>query len=394
MLKLDCAIQTYAWGKRGTNSCVAKFKQSQNKEFKIDENKSYAELWMGTHSNGPSMISGETEKTKLNEYINNEELPFLFKILSVNQALSIQAHPNKRLAEILHSNDPKNYPDSNHKPEMLIALTKFQALCGFRPCEEIKTHFDKIPELVKLCEEKFTGDDEDSLKKCFNSMMKRDEIFIREIFEEFLKNSKNYSIDSKLIELFNRLHTEYPFDIGCFSIFLLNYFELEPNEAIYLQANVPHAYLYGDGVECMACSDNVVRAGLTPKFKDFKTLVDMLDYKMSKVNLVEPIKQNEYIFEYKPLVDEFSVQRIEILSKEEEEEEEINFILPVMNKYSILIIIKTNNVLFDDGHHPIELTNGLVFFIDKNIQIQIKALDSAQSSYLLAFRAYVNNELN
>jgi mannose-6-phosphate isomerase len=190
MFKLDCAIQAYAWGKRGTNSCVAKFKESQNKEFKIDENKSYAELWMGTHSNGPSMISGETKMTKLNEYIKNEELPFLFKILSVNQALSIQAHPNKRLAQILHSNDPKNYPDSNHKPEMLIALTKFQALCGFRPCEEIKTHFDKIPELAKLCEEKFTGDDEDSLKKCFSSMMNRDEIFIRDIFEDFLKNYK------------------------------------------------------------------------------------------------------------------------------------------------------------------------------------------------------------
>lgn len=389
MLKLDCAIQAYAWGKRGTNSCVAKFKESQNKEFKIDENKSYAELWMGTHSNGPSMISGETKMTKLKEYIKNEELPFLFKILSVNQALSIQAHPNKRLAQILHSNDPKNYPDSNHKPEMLIALTKFQALCGFRPCEEIKTHFDKIPELAKLCEEKFTDGDEDSLKKCFSSMMNRDEIFIRDIFEDFLKNYKNYSIDSKLIELFNRLHTEYPFDIGCFSIFLLNYFELEPNEAIYIQANVPHAYLYGDGVECMACSDNVVRAGLTPKFKDVKTLVDMLDYKMSKVNLVEPIKQNEYIFEYKPLVDEFSVQRIEILSKEEE----INFMLPVMNKYSILIIIKSDNVLFDDGHHQSELNNGLVFFIDKNIQIQVKALNSDQSSYLLAYRAYVNNDL-
>ena len=139
----------------------------------------------------------------------------------------------------------------------------------------------------------------------------------------------------------------------------------------------------------MACSDNVVRAGLTPKFKDVKTLVDMLDYKMSKVNLVEPIKQNEYIFEYKPLVDEFSVQRIEILSKEEE----INFMLPVMNKYSILIIIKSDSVLFDDGHHQSELNNGLVFFIDKNIQIQVKALNSDQSSNLLAYRAYVNNDL-
>jgi hypothetical protein len=89
------------------------------------------------------------------------------------------------------------------------------------------------------------------------------------------------------------------------------------------------------------------------------------------------------------LVDEFSVRRIEILSKEEE----INFMLPVMNKYSILIIIKSDSVLFDDGHHQSELNNGLVFFIDKNIQIQVKALNSDQSSNLLAYRAYVNNDL-
>ena len=89
------------------------------------------------------------------------------------------------------------------------------------------------------------------------------------------------------------------------------------------------------------------------------------------------------------MVDEFSVRRIEILSKEEE----INFMLPVMNKYSILIIIKSDNVLFDDGHHQSELNNGLVFFIDKNIQIQVKALNSDQSSNLLAYRAYVNNDL-
>ena len=378
MLKLDCAIQSYAWGKRGTNSCVARFKESQNEEFKIDENKSYAELWMGTHSNGPSIIS-ET-KAKLNDYIGGD-LPFLFKILSVNQALSIQAHPNKQLARILHSNDPKNYPDSNHKPEMLIALTKFQALCGFRPSDEIKMNFEKIPELVKLCDGMFIGDEE-SLKKCFSSMMNRDELFIREIFERFLQNYKTYSIDSKLVELFDRLHAEYPFDIGCFSIFLLNYFELEPNEAVYLQANVPHAYLYGDGVECMACSDNVVRAGLTPKYKDVKTLVEMLDYKMSKASLVDAVRQNDFIHEYKPMVDEFSVQRIEIAEGGREKV----VISRSMDKYSILIVIKVNNVSFDGE----ALKNGLVYLIDRNIKIEINAHDS--TSLLLAYRAYVNND--
>ena len=83
-----------------------------------------------------------------------------------------------------------------------------------------------------------------------------------------------------LEKLFQRLSLEYPNDVGCFVVFLLNCFTLNKGEAIFLGANVPHAYLLGEGVECMACSDNVVRAGLTPKFKDVETLCSMLDYSM------------------------------------------------------------------------------------------------------------------
>lgn len=390
MIELDCAVQTYAWGKRGLDSPVAQFKQSQDKNFKIDDNKTYAELWMGTHSNGPSMIMNRKDQ-KLSEFMGTE-LPFLFKILSVNQALSIQAHPNKELAAVLHAKDPKNYADSNHKPEMLIALTKFQALCGFRPFKEIKEHFKNIPELVKLCDQsnvkEFCGDEHVTLRKCFSSMMRRDEAFIRQVFEDFLRNCETYSISSKLKELFIRLHATYPFDIGCFSIFLLNYIELEPNEAIYLAASVPHAYLYGDGVECMACSDNVVRAGLTPKFKDVQTLVDMLDYRMYDIHesLVRPQKQGECIFEYKPAVDEFSVQRIEMSNNIQ------SIDVPALNKYSILIIIDANNAFASRNDEFVELKKGLVFFIEKNIQINIRKRsgENEENSFLLAYRAYVN----
>ena len=390
MFKLDCAVQSYAWGKFGNNSSVAKFKAAQNIDFIINENKPYAELWMGTHINGPSIIMvNEKNHIKLNEYIGTE-LPFLFKILSVNQALSIQAHPNKQLASFLHEKDPKNYPDDNHKPEMLIALTKFNALCGFRQSNEIQYHFETIPSLVKLCDQANVDEfkatkTEISLKKCFNSMMNRDEKFIRDVFHEFLENYASYSLSETLKELFIRLNKEYPFDIGCFSIFLLNYYELQPNEAIFLQANIPHAYLYGEGVECMACSDNVVRAGLTPKFKDVQTLVDMLDYNMCDLNnnLVYPLKINENIFEYNPNVNEFSVERIDISSSSVSE-----ISLPAIKKYSILIIINSN----DDtvalvGDHTIELKKGLVFFIDKNIEIKLRG---EKNLILLAYRAYAN----
>lgn len=432
MYSLDCSIQTYAWGKRGVDSLVAIYKQAQNKQFKIDETKTYAELWMGTHVNGPSLLNLNNDKIiKLNEYLtqkegksSNVELPFLFKILSVNQALSIQAHPNKELAKKLHIEQPINYPDSNHKPEMLIALNDFEALCGFRPVTQIIKHFELIKQLVNLCDEnnviKFQDlhkinannvDLEAQLKLCFNSMMNKSNVFVTEQVNSLLNEIESLKLSFKsdnetslLLNLFERLHKQYPFDIGCFSIFLMNYTHLKPTEAIYLKANVPHAYLSGDGVECMACSDNVVRAGLTPKYKDVNTLVNMLDYQMADltINMVKAEYLNKILSEYKPNVNEFSVQCVNIKVNDANEQQLFN--LPVMNKYSILIVIKAIDYIeavTDIDSNKLKLSDGLVYFIDKNVQVHFsltkKIINSSSSSsnnetLLLAYRAYCNVE--
>ena len=115
------------------------------------------QLWMGTHPSNPSK-DVETQRTLLDLVQDNQalmssaissrygnKLPFLFKVLSINKALSIQAHPNKKLAEKLHAKDSKNYPDDNHKPEMTIAITPFDGLCGFRPLAEISHFLDTVP---------------------------------------------------------------------------------------------------------------------------------------------------------------------------------------------------------------------------------------------------------
>merc|ERR1711871_247291 len=151
MLKLKCKCQSYAWGRIGTNSSAALLAKGGDPEFVLDEEKPYAELWMGTHKNGPSEVdvpsSGGT--MPLSEYLTNHPeaygqvkpypggggLPFLFKVLSINTALSIQSHPDKTLAEKLHKERPEVYKDDNHKPEMAVALTPFQAMCGFRSVE-------------------------------------------------------------------------------------------------------------------------------------------------------------------------------------------------------------------------------------------------------------------
>src|ERR1700761_1474590 len=117
---------------------------------------------MGTHPSNPSkdLTTGRTlldlvqdNQALMSQAISKryqQKLPFLFKVLSINKALSIQAHPNKKLAEQLHARDSKNYPDDNHKPEMTIAITPFDGLCGFRPLNEIAHFLGTVPALRDL----------------------------------------------------------------------------------------------------------------------------------------------------------------------------------------------------------------------------------------------------
>jgi mannose-6-phosphate isomerase len=120
---------------------------------------------MGTHPNGPSLLH-ENENISLSSWLENHsnavgytpeesnELPFMLKILSIQTALSIQVHPNKALAFQLHQKQPHLYKDPNHKPEMSIALTPFEALCGFRPLSEIYYHLRTYPEFAEMIGER------------------------------------------------------------------------------------------------------------------------------------------------------------------------------------------------------------------------------------------------
>jgi mannose-6-phosphate isomerase len=143
---------------------VAQLKE-RDPDFPVDENSPYAELWMGTHANGPGRVSGKLLSSliaKKAEVVANYpsayekfkvtgELPYLFKILSVRTALSIQAHPDKALAEKIHAAHPTVYKDDNHKPEMALAITPMEALCQFRPLVEIASHLETEPELKVMC---------------------------------------------------------------------------------------------------------------------------------------------------------------------------------------------------------------------------------------------------
>jgi mannose-6-phosphate isomerase len=326
---------------------------------------------MGTHPSNPSK-DVLTKRTLLDLVQDNQalisqdisarfgsKLPFLFKVLSIGKALSIQAHPNKKLAEQLHARDPKNYPDDNHKPEMTIAITPFDGLCGFRPLAEISHFLTTVPSLRSLVGDKEaeayetavngretseTKDDEESNKKAlqraFGSLMNSKKEDVEAASRQLVESAKKEGSDfargglpstsgKELADLVVRLNSQFPGDIGLFVLFFLNYVKLEVGEAMFLKADDIHAYLSGDIIECMAASDNVVRAGFTPKFKDVDTLISMLTYSYAPISeqKMEPVDYpyvtlNTVAYSsgseatlYDPPIDEFSVVKTDLKKK-------------------------------------------------------------------------------
>ena len=298
----------------------------------------YAELWMGTHPSGPSQVreSGEL----LREYVRRrpgalgarvferfgEDLPFLFKVLSVRTALSIQAHPDKARAERLHAERPHVYKDANHKPEMALALTDFEALSGFVESGALAQAFEDTPEL-KACvgdgaegivaQLRGGGGAAEALREAFGKVMRAEKGLVERLTGELVarlgsQQAPESPLDAK-DALVLRLYEQYPGDVGVFAAFFLNYIQLKPGEAIYLDANEPHAYVAGDIIEAMATSDNVVRAGLTPKLRDTDVLCEMLTYNTLKPEILRGEEgERPEIKRYLPPFAEFQVEAIEV----------------------------------------------------------------------------------
>ncbi len=338
--RLKNQIQHYSWGTKNENAFIPKLLG-----FVPEKDKPYAELWIGAHPKAPSLVLIENREEPLDKLIAKypyeilgkkvvekfgNKLPYLLKVLSCQTALSIQAHPDKKLAKILHAEDPENYPDENHKPEIAIALDNLKALVGFRPVKEIIDIIEKYPALKNSIPldllsklKNLEGRKKELLKELYLRVMKFDSGELREIItalREQILNTNEKTIEE---EEFIKQYEVYGIDVGLLSILIFNIIELNSGESIYTEAGVPHAYLRGNIIECMANSDNVVRAGLTPKFKDVDTLVEMLKYDDTPVNILRP--SNLRISTYKTPFEEFelSVYDLEIEDKAELQSEQI-----------------------------------------------------------------------
>ncbi len=279
-IKLKCPVQHYEWGERKSNGREP-FISGLLGEKAGDL--PWAELWMGAHPAASSILESK-DGIKLIDAIavdpdgmtgHDGKLGFLLKILCCSRPLSIQSHPDIESAKRLHGEFPADFPDDNHKPEVLWALSPFRLLAGFRPLEEAAAGYEgkkAISNWADLLRE--TGD----YRKLCSHILQMNEDQLRSLTAELMVEA---DMSDDRDALFVEIADKYPADCGTLFVYLLNYMHLEPGQAVFVPANTPHAYLEGQGVECMASSDNVIRAGLTPKTVRRDLLMETLDFSPS-----------------------------------------------------------------------------------------------------------------
>ncbi|KAK5191423.1 Mannose-6-phosphate isomerase [Exophiala xenobiotica] len=426
LIRLQCGCNSYDWGKKGKDSAAARYAAATPSDtFSIQEDKPYAELWMGTHPSLPSkdLTTGRSlvdlvadNQALMGSDISSKyhnKLPFLFKVLSINKALSIQAHPNKKLAGELHAKDPKNYPDDNHKPEMTLAITPFEGLCGFRPLKEIAHFLSTIPPLRSLVGEEASSslekvsssssasvdESKTALKTAFSTLMKSDRSVVADKSKDLLSLAESGNItpgpsvntSDELCELVTRCNSQFPQDIGLFVLFFLNFVKLSPGQAMYLKADDIHAYISGDIIECMASSDNVIRAGFTPKFQDVNTLTDILtyDHDPPEQQLLKPVDYpyvtlNQTAYSsgsdsllYDPPIEEFSVVRT-VLKKDGAKATFEAIAGPS------IIICTSGSGKISVGPKTEEIKEGWVYFVGATAEIVLES----DSEEIVTFRAF------
>lgn len=292
---LKNTVQEYGWGSR---TAIAQLLGET-----VPAKTPQAELWLGAHPKAPSSVLRENEWVPLPEWIAEapekilgpsvamrfaRKLPFLLKVLAAERPLSIQAHPDLAQAKVGFARENsagialnarvRNYRDENHKPELLCALTPFWALKGFRSKKEILELIEQIdiPELH--AEVNYIRNDSrgDGLRVFIASLLNREKGRQSDLVDRVVPAAQSLAASDPVFDWIIRLNQDYPGDIGALSPLFLNLIQLQPGEAMFLEAGTMHAYLSGTGIELMANSDNVLRGGLTTKHIDlgelFKTL--------------------------------------------------------------------------------------------------------------------------
>lgn len=353
VFRLAGKVQHYAWG---GSVFLPRLLSVPN-----PEGRPFAEYWMGAHDNASSelvlnapgkaairdgfaLVTEDSPRftAKLNEYIRARpedllgsytatrfgKLPYLLKILDVKDMLSIQVHPSKKDAELAFLEENKkgiplnapdrNYKDDNHKPELMLALSEFWLLHGFKPKAAMRKILGDVPELQFLGPV-FEGE---GYKGLYRTVMELEQMKVNAILQPLLDRilpAYRENLLSRNQEDFWAARAALTFnetariDRGIFSVYLFNLVNLHPGEAIFQDAGLPHAYLEGQNVEIMANSDNVLRGGLTPKHIDVPELLRHVKFEVTEPRVIHGKNDRPAIEVFPTPAPDFELSRINIL---------------------------------------------------------------------------------
>jgi len=391
VFKLKGVIRHYSWGGYDFIPQLLGIKNS--------EQKPYAEYWMGAHGNHPAFIENGN-KIALSDFVSKDaenilggevakkfsSLPYLLKVLDVRQMLSIQVHPSKQAAETSFEEENKkgipvnaphrNYKDRNHKPELMVALSDFWLLHGFKKEEDLLKVLAAKKEL-KFLREVFI---QKGYKGLYEEVMFMEQQKVNEVLNPLLQNiiplyqSQSLKKDD---EDFWAARAALDFckdgnyDRGIFSIYFFNLVHLKKREGIFQASGMPHAYLEGQNVEIMANSDNVLRAGLTYKHIDVSELLRHVKFEATIPKILNPTSDHKIFSSH---AEEFELQEY-LLAKDE--------VANIQTRTGEIFLLM-NGSLEIISNTKTELNEGDSLFVKAGTNMTVKAL-----SQINLFRATV-----
>ncbi|MFJ7149733.1 mannose-6-phosphate isomerase, class I [Streptomyces sp. NPDC100445] len=320
MDRLDNTVRPYAWG---SPTAIPRLLGTE------PTGEPQAEMWMGAHPGAPS----RTPRGTLAEVIDagperelgaaavgrfGPRLPFLLKILAAGAPLSLQVHPDLEQAGQGYADEERrgvpvdapqrNYKDANHKPELICALTEFDGLCGFRDPAEAAGLLEGlgVASLAPYVDLLRARPGDAALREVLTAVLGADRQetarTVAEATAACVRLGGAYTPYAQIAH-------HYPGDPGVLAAMLLNHVRLQPGEALFLGAGIPHAYLDGLGVEIMANSDNVLRCGLTPKHVDVPELLRVVRFEPSDPGVLRPTAGEDGEEVYETPIDEFRLSR-------------------------------------------------------------------------------------
>jgi mannose-6-phosphate isomerase len=341
---LEPMVQPYAWGSR---TAIARL-QGRPAPAAGPE----AELWMGAHPSAPSGVDRAGVRTTLDAVVAadpldelgavsvalfGDRLPFLLKVLAAEKALSIQVHPSREQAEagfraenergLPPGDKARNYVDDWPKPELLCALTPFEVLAGMRTAGDAARLLRalgvvELAPVTAMLESAAAGPEplaSEVLTAALGLVLTWPGVDRAALTDSVVAACGRLAAETgpyaAACKAAVRLAAEHPGDLGIVASLLLRHAELQPGQAVFLPANGLHSYLHGTGIEVLANSDNVVRAGLTGKHIDVPELLKLTDPEVA-VPVIEPRSLGGGVSVYDTPAPEFRLYRADVPATE------------------------------------------------------------------------------